>query len=97
MKKTSKTIEPLPAAQAIRAARARQEPMEISAPEAPHEPQALPAPVPPQTLALPPSEGPHMQDIVAEEEQAPPAQDKSYGSSASEPWEEPEDPHPPEK
>src|SRR6266540_2211794 len=71
--------------------------MEVPASEAPHEPQALPAPVPPQTLALPPPEGPHMQDVAAEEEQAPPAQDESSGSSASKLWEEPKDPHPPEK
>ena len=38
-----------------------------------------------------------MQDIAAEEEQASPAQDESSGSSAFEPWEELEDPHPPEK
>ena len=38
-----------------------------------------------------------MQDIAAEEEQAPPAQDESSISSSSEPWEELEDPHPPEK
>src|SRR5438128_2836545 len=71
--------------------------MEVLASEAPHEPQALPALVPPQILALPPPEGPQMQDVAAEEEQALLAQDESSGSSASEPWEEPEDPHPPEK
>ena len=88
MKKTSKTTQPLSAAPVIPTAQAL---------EAPHEPQALPTPVPPQTLALLPPEGPQMQVIAAEEEQAPPAQDESSGSSASEPWEEPEDPHPPEK
>src|SRR5438105_2481770 len=91
MKKTLKNDATLPAAQA------RQEPMEVPAPEAPHEPQALPTPVPPQTLALPPLEGPQMKNVAAEEEQAPPAQDESSGSSASEPWEEQEDPHPLEK
>ena len=38
-----------------------------------------------------------MEDVVAEEEQASPAQDESSGSSAPGEWEEPEDPHPPEK
>src|SRR6266508_3044350 len=38
-----------------------------------------------------------MEDVVAEEEQASPAQDESSGSSAPGQWEEPEDPHPPEK
>ena len=81
-------MQPLPAAPVI---------LTPQAPEAPQQPQARPAPVPPQTVALPPPEGPQMQDIVAEEEQAPLAQDESSGSSASELWEEPEDPHPPEK
>src|SRR6266508_6210510 len=75
------------------------------APEAPHEPQALPAPVPPQMVAVPPTEGPQMEDVVAEEEQASPAQDEpedpnpdeSSDSSAPGEWHEPEDPHPPEK
>src|SRR6266542_525627 len=97
MKKTSKMTQPLLTAQALPAPQTRQEQMEVLALEPPHEPQALPALVPPQTLALPPPEGPQMQDVAAEEEQAPPAQDESSGSSASEPWEEPEDPHPPEK
>ena len=61
------------------------------------EPQALPAPMPPETDVVPPSEGPQMQDVAAEEEQALPAQDESSVSSVSEPWEEPEDPHPLEK
>ena len=38
-----------------------------------------------------------MQDVAAEEEQAPAVEDESSSSSASEPWVEPEDPHPPEK
>ena len=38
-----------------------------------------------------------MQDVVAEEEQVPAIEDESSGSSASEPWVKPEDPHPPEK
>src|SRR5438128_10613366 len=82
MKKTSKMTQPLPTAPVL------------PAPEAPHEPQALPAPVPPQTVALPPLEGPQMQDIVVEEEQASSVQDESCNSSASRPWVEPEDPHP---
>ena len=57
----------------------------------------LPAPVPPQTDAIPPPEGPRMQDVATEEEQPSPAQDESSDSSASEEWVEPEDPHPPEK
>ena len=57
----------------------------------------LPAPVPPQTDAIPPPEGPRMQDIAAEEEQPSPAQEESSDSSASGEWDEPEDPHPPEK
>jgi len=57
----------------------------------------LPAPVPPQTDAIPPSEGPRMQDVAAEEEQPSPAQAESSDSSASGEWNESEDPHPPEK
>ncbi len=57
----------------------------------------LPAPVPPQTDAIPPPEGPRMQDVAAEEEQPSPAQAESSDSSASGEWNEPEDPHPPEK
>ncbi len=81
--------QPLAAAPVLPAAQAREEPMD--------EPQALPALVPPQTVALPPPEGPQMQDVAAEEEQASPAQDESFDSSASGEWVEPEDPHPPEK
>ena len=55
------------------------------------------APVPPQTDAIPPLEGLQMQDVAAEEEQPSPAQVESSDSSASKEWNEPEDPHPPEK
>src|SRR5438105_6243663 len=73
--------------------------------EAPQEPQPLRAPVPPQTVPVPPIEGPHIQDAQAQAEQALPAQDEPEGphpdessdSSAPREWEEPEDPHPPEK
>src|SRR5438105_701781 len=88
MKKTSKTTQPLPAAPVIPTAQV---------PEAPHEPQDLPAPVPPQTVAIPPTEGPQMQDVVAEEEQASPAQDELSDSPVPREWEESENPHPPEK
>ena len=57
----------------------------------------LPAPVPPQTDVVPPPEGPLMQDVAAEGEQPSPAQAKSSDSSTSGEWNEPEDPHPPEK
>ena len=57
----------------------------------------LPEPVPPQTDAIPPPEGPRMQDVAAEEEQPSPAQAESSDSSASREWNEPEDPYPPEK
>ena len=97
MENTSKSTQPsvhpvapvLPAAPVLRAAQARDEPMD--------EPQALPAPVPPQTNVVPPPEGPQMQDIAAEKEQPSPTQDESSDSSASGEWDEPEDPHPPEK
>ena len=85
MENTSKTTQ------------APEAPQVIPTAQAPHEPQALPAPVPPQTVAVPPTEGPQMEDVVAEEEQASPAQDESSDSSAPEEWKEPEDPHPPEK
>src|SRR6266508_4443089 len=88
MKKTLKMMQPLPAAPVI---------LTPQAPEAPQQPQARPAPVPPQTVALPPPEGPQMQDVAVEEEQASPAQDESSDSSASGEWVEPKDPHPPEK
>ena len=68
--------------------------------QAPEAPQVIPtaqAPQEPQALPAPPTEGPQMEDVVAEEEQALPAQDESSGSSAPRQWEEPEDPHPPEK
>ena len=81
--------QPLAIAPVLPAAQAREEPMD--------EPQALPAPVPPQTVSLLAPEGPQMQDVAAEEEQASPAQDESSDSSASGEWVEPEDPHPPEK
>src|SRR5437762_3641188 len=73
--------------------------------EAPHEPQPLPAAVPPQTVPIPPTEGPQMLDVQAQAEQALPAQDEPEGphpdessdSSAPGEWVEPEDPHPLEK
>src|SRR5438105_9403081 len=84
MKMTLKMTQPLPAALVISTTQARDEPMEVPAPEAPH-------------VALPSPEGPQMQDVAVEEEQASLAQDESSGSSASEQWVEPEDPHPLEK
>src|SRR6266540_7200202 len=57
----------------------------------------FPAPVPPQTDAIPPPEGPRMQDVAAEEEQPSLAQAESSDSSASGEWNESKDPHPPEK
>src|SRR6266511_1402882 len=74
-------------------------------PEALHEPQPLPEPVPPQTVPVPPTEGPQMQYVQAQAEQVLPAQDEPEGphpdessdSSAPGEWDEPEDPHPPEK
>src|SRR5438132_10009300 len=72
-------------------------PQVIPIAQAPHEPQALLVPVPPQMVAIPPTEGPQMEDVVEEEEQASPAQDESSDSSTPGEWEEPEDPHPPEK
>src|SRR6266540_2915306 len=75
-------------------------PQVIPTAQAPEAPQVIPiaqAPQEPQVLPAPPTEGPQMEDVVAEEEQASPAQDESSGSSAPEQWEEPEDPHPPEK
>src|SRR6266540_6069872 len=89
MENTWKMTQPIPAAPVLVAAQAREELMD--------KPQALPAPVPPQAVALPPPEGPQMQDVAAEEEQASLAQDESSDSSASGEWVEPEDPHPPGK
>ena len=89
MENTSKIMEHLVAAPVLPAAQPREEPMD--------EPHALPAPVPPQMVALPPPEGPQMQDVAAEEEQPSPAQAESFDSSASREWNELKDPHPPEK
>src|SRR5438045_2782907 len=83
MENTSKMTQPLVAAQVLPAAQPCEEPMD--------ELQALLAPVPPQTVALPAQEGPQMQEVVAEGQHAPPAQDESSGSSTSDSWEEPED------
>src|SRR6266540_2488947 len=88
MKNTSKTTQAPEAPQVIPTAQAPEAPQVIPTAQAPQEPQALPAP---------PTEGPQMEDVVAEEEQVSPAQDESSGSSAPGQWEEPEDPHPPEK
>ena len=59
--------------------------------------QAPPAPEAPHTQTPPAPGAPQTQAIAAEEEQALAAKDESSGSSASELWVEPEDPHPPEK
>ena len=72
MKNTSKTTQAPEAPQVIPTAQAPEAPQVIPTAQAPHEPQALPAP---------PIEGPQMEDVVAEEEQASPAQDESSGSS----------------
>src|SRR6266540_3524553 len=88
MKNTSKTTQAPETSQVIPTAQAPEAPQVIPTAQAPHKPQALPAP---------PTKGPQMEDVVAEEEQASPAQDESSGSSTPEEWDEPEDPHPPEK
>src|SRR6266540_1878598 len=88
------------APQVIPTAQAPEAPQVIPTAQAPEAPQVIliaQAPEEPQALPAPPTEGPQMEDVVAEEEQALPAQDESSGSSAPRQWEEPEDPHPPEK
>src|SRR6266542_2740004 len=100
MKNTSKTTQAPEAPQVIPTAQAPEAPQVIPTAQAPEAPQVIPtaqAPQAPQALPAPPTEGPQMEDVVAEEEQALPAQDESSGSSAPRQWEEPEDPHPPEK
>ena len=59
MKNTSKTTQAPEAPQVIPTAQAPEAPQVIPTAQAPHEPQALPAP---------PTEGPQMEDVVAEEE-----------------------------
>src|SRR6266540_4105860 len=88
------------APQVIPTAQAPEAPQVIPTAQAPKAPQVIPtaqAPQEPQALPAPPTEGLQMEDVVAEEEQASPVQDESSGSSAPGQWEEPEDPHPPEK
>src|SRR6266511_2871914 len=88
MENTLKTMQAPEAPQVIPTAQTPEALQVIPTAQAPEEPQALLAP---------PTEGPQMEDVVAEKEQASPTQDESSGSSAPGEWEEPEDPHPPEK
>src|SRR5438128_1934994 len=100
MKNTSKTTQAPEGPQVIPTTQAPEAPQVILTAQAPEAPQVIPiaqALEEPQALPAPPTEGPQMEDVVAEEEQASPAQDESSGSSAPGEWEEPEDPHPPEK